>query len=88
MKNNPYHSWKAPCSFRVAAEYMVPSRIVTDNFSSVYSGTENWAGLIFITDMPVRQGSRRMPARCIHGDAGENTDDPRAMTQDGPCCDP
>ena len=24
-----------------------------------------------------------MPTRCIHGDAGDNTDDPGAMTQDG-----
>ena len=44
--------------------------------------------------MPVRQGSRRMPARCLHGDAwantdyaGDNKDDPGAMTRDGPCYD-
>ena len=47
-----------------------------DNFSSVYSGTENY---FFPPDMPVRQEPRRMPARCIHGDAGDNTDDPGAM---------
>ena len=51
--------------------------------------------LFFITDMPVRQGSRRMPARCLHGDAGantddagDNTDDPGAMTRAGLCYDP
>ena len=111
MKNDPYHSWKAPCSFRVATRYIqefrtrrmpvlirgsrwlhrrntVPSKSGTDHFSSVYSGTENCADLIFITDIPVRQGSRRMPAQCIHGDAGDNTDDPGAMTRDDPCCDP
>ena len=38
--------------------------------------------------MPVHQGSRRMPARCLHCDAGANTDDPGAMTRDGPCYDP
>ena len=44
----------------------------------------------FITDILVRQGSRR----CLHGDAGantddagDNTDDPWAMTRGGPCCD-
>ena len=43
----------------------------------------------------MRQGSRRMPARCLHGDAGantddagDNTDDPGAITRDGPCYDP
>ena len=30
----------------------------------------------FNTDMPVRQGSHQMSARCLHGDAGDNTDDP------------
>ena len=29
-------------------------------------------------------GSRRMSARCLHDDAGANTDDPGAMTRDGP----
>ena len=29
--------------------------------------------------MPVCQGPCRMPARCIHSDAGDNTDDPGAM---------
>ena len=70
MKNDPYHSWKAQCSFRVATEYIrefrtrrmpvlirgscwllgrntVPCRSGTDHFSSVYSGMENCAGLIF-----------------------------------------
>ena len=32
-------------------------------------------------DMPLRQGS------CLHGDAGDNTDDPGAMTRECPCCD-
>ena len=41
----------------------------------------------FPLDMPVRQGPRWMPARCIHGDAGDNTDDPGAMVRDGPWCD-
>ena len=50
--------------------------------------TENCTGLIFITDMPLHQGSRWMPARYLHGDAGDNTDDPAAMTPDGPCWDP
>ena len=49
--------------------------------------------------MPVRHGSRRVPARCLYGDAGantddagentddagDNTDDPGAITRDGPC---
>ena len=49
--------------------------------------------------MPVPHGSRRVPARCLYGDAGantddagdntddagDNTDDPGAMTRDGPC---
>ena len=38
--------------------------------------------------MPVRQGSRRMPPRCIHGNAGDNTDDPGATIRDDPWCDP
>ena len=42
----------------------------------------------FFMDMPVRLGSRQMPARCIHGDAGDNTDDPGAMIQDCSRCDP
>ena len=68
----------------------VPSRSGTDHFSSVYTGTEKCAGLIFFysTGMQVRQGSHRTPARCLHGDAGDNTDDPGAMTRGGPCCDP
>ena len=35
----------------------------------------------------MRQGSRWMPAQCIHGDARDNTDDPIVMTRDGPWCD-
>ena len=45
--------------------------------------------------MLVLQGSRRIPARCLHGDAGantddagDNTDDPGAMIRDGPWYDP
>ena len=38
--------------------------------------------------MPVRPGPHRMPARCIHSDAEDNTDDPGVMTRDGLCCDP
>ena len=34
-----------------------------------------WFFLFFITDMPVRQGSRWMPARCLHRNAGDNTDE-------------
>ena len=38
--------------------------------------------------MPVRQGPRRMPARCLYGDAGDNMDDPGAMIWDDPWFDP
>ena len=105
MKNDRYHSWNAPCSFRVATgspvlrpassrceipectrwlhgRNMVPSKSDTDHFSSVCSGTENQ----FSVDIPVLQGPCQMPARCIHGDAGDNTDDPRAMIRDDPWC--
>ena len=55
----------------------------------------------FIMDMLVRQESRRMPARWLHGDAGaitddagantdyagDNTDDTGEMTQGGLCYD-
>ena len=41
----------------------------------------------FPPDMPVRQGPHYMSARCIHGDAGDNTDDPRAMIRDDPWSD-
>ena len=47
--------------------YTAPTRSDTDNFSSVYSGTKNCTGLIVSPDMPVRQGSCRMPSRCLHG---------------------
>ena len=29
--------------------------------------------------MPVRQGSRQIPAQCLHGEAGDHTDDPGAI---------
>ena len=32
--------------------------------------------------MPVRHGSRRVPARCLYGDAGSNTDDAGDNTDD------
>ena len=60
----------------------MPSKSGTDHFSSAYSGTEFFK----ITDMLVRQGSCRKPAWCLHGDAGENTDDSGA--RDGPCYGP
>ena len=112
-KHDPYHSWKAPCSFRVATKYIrefctrrmpvlirgsrwlhgrntVPSRSGKDYFSSVYSGTENYAGLIFF--YPRYAGPPKDHAGCLPGvytdDGGDNTDDPGAMTRDGPCCDP
>ena len=51
----------------------MPTRSDTDYFSSLYSGTENCAGLIFSLDMPVRQGSRRMPAQCMYTVMPETT---------------
>ena len=66
----------------------MPSRSDTDNFSSMYSGTENY---IF----PGYAGApRTTPDACrcvciyIHGDTGDNTDDPGAMIRDDPWCDP
>ena len=32
--------------------------------------------------MPVRRGPCRMPARCLHGDAGDNTDNAGDNTDD------
>ena len=74
MKNDPYLSWKAPCSFRVTTDYirefctrsmpilipgsrwlhgrnMVAFQEWYGSFSSVYSRTENCAGLIFLSQI-------------------------------------
>ena len=70
---------------------MVPTctRSDTDHFPSVYSRDEKLHRFNFFSpDIPVLQGSRRMPDWCLHGDAGDNTADPGAMNRDGPCCDP
>ena len=45
---------------------------------------EKLSKLNFSPDMQVRQGSPRMPPRCIHGNAGDNTDDPGATIRDDP----
>ena len=52
--------------------YTVPTRCDTDHFSKLRI-------LNFFPDMPVYQGSCRMRARCIHSDAGDNTDNPGAI---------
>ena len=97
MKNYPYHSWKAPCSFHVATgKPRIKDRHSPDVLGGYTDGTR-WDTKKFhpctpgrIIDsppppppyMPVRQGPRRMHARCIHGDAGDNTDDTGDNTDD------
>ena len=56
--------------------YTAPTRSDTDNFSSVYSGTKNCAGLIFPRTCRITPDD----AGCLPGvytdDAGDNTDHP------------
>ena len=64
----------------------MPSGVIRISFHPCTPGRK----INFSPDMPVRQGPRLMPARCahVHGDAGDNTDDPGAMIRDDPWCDP
>ena len=63
--------------------YTVPTGKRTDCFIRELRD-EKLSKLNFSPDMPVRQGSRRMPPRYIHGNAGDNTDDPGATIRDDP----
>ena len=65
--------------------YTAPTRSNTDHFSSVYSGTKNWAGLIFSPDMPDHAGWRRMPSRLSTRMMPVIT---RIKIRDDPGCDP
>ena len=69
------------CTRKIHGRNTVPSRSDTDNFSSV---AENYFSLDYcgVFLLPRTTPVFFMPTRCLHGDAGDNTDNAGSNTDD------